>query len=119
MGVMLFRFAMTVRLSARRPVIAVTVKAVVGPAMTAAQRRPPERLAIDSADDATGDSADRTGDEKTGAGACRSTNHVGLRARRNRGDAQRSNRDQNKLFHRTLLHITQRMPVTRIETTFS
>src|SRR5271154_3792727 len=64
------------------PVAAVTMEAVVGPAMTSADRRTPERLAPDRPDHAADHGAGRTGNQQTRTGAGRGTHHVGARTRR-------------------------------------
>src|SRR5580704_10761331 len=61
---------------ARRPVVTMAVEAVVGPAMAAADRRAPERLAVNRADDAAGDRSDRTCDHETDSRPGRGTDHV-------------------------------------------
>src|SRR5580700_10781777 len=76
-----------------------TMEAVVGPAMAAADRRAPERLAIDRADDAAGHGADGTCDHETDARAGRRTDHVGVRARGCGCDRGECRGCQNKVTH--------------------
>jgi hypothetical protein len=59
---------------------AVPVKMIVGPALAAANRRTPERLAENAADDAADQGAGRPGDDETGSGPGRGSNHVGAGA---------------------------------------
>src|SRR5580693_3585298 len=99
---------MTESQSARRPVIAMAMEAVVGPAVAAADRRAPERLAVDRADNAAGDRADRTRDHETDAGAGRGTDHVGVRARGYGDDGGESGCCEKEVTHRAT-------PVTRYE----
>jgi hypothetical protein len=73
---------------------------IVGPAMAAAHRRPPERLAEDAADHATGYGAYRTGDKEAGSGAGAGADPVGARFRRgNHRDSRKRSCRQQKLFH--------------------
>jgi hypothetical protein len=57
------------------------VEVIVGPAVRAADRRTPERLAEDAADHAAGNGADRTGDEEAGSGTGPGANPVCARHR--------------------------------------
>src|SRR5580698_8843378 len=84
------------------------MEAVVGPAMAPADRRAPERLAVDRADDAAGDRSDRTRDHETDARTGRGADHVGLRARGCRGDRGESGCCQDEMTHRAT-------PITRYE----
>jgi hypothetical protein len=59
---------------------AVAMEMIVGPARTTADRRTPERLTENTADYATGDGADRTGDNEAGSGSCAGTDPIGARA---------------------------------------
>src|ERR1700693_3914645 len=88
--------------------VAMTMEAVVGPAVATADRRAPERLAIDRADDAAGDRTDRTRDHETDPRPGRGADHVGLRARGCRGDRGESGCCQNETMHRAT-------PITRYE----
>ena len=76
------------------------VEVIVGPAMCAADRRSPERLTEDAADHATGNGADRTGDEEAGSGTGPGANPVCTRHRHSYkyGGRERGRRQQ-KLFH--------------------
>src|SRR5579862_1856717 len=94
---------------ARRPMlVAMTVEAVVGPAMAPADRRAPERLAVDRADDAAGHCADGSCDHETDAGAGRGADHVGVGARGCRGKGGQNGCCHNKVTHRAA-------PITRYE----
>src|ERR1700682_2758623 len=88
--------------------VAVAMEAVVGPAVASADRRTPERLAVDRADDAAGHGTDWTGDHETDPRAGRGTDHVGVRARGCRGDGGESSCCHNKVTHRAT-------PITRYE----
>jgi hypothetical protein len=57
------------------------MEVIVGPAMSAADRRTPERLAEDAADHAAGHGADRTGDQEAGSCASAGANPVCTRHR--------------------------------------
>src|ERR1700730_3847423 len=80
--------------------VAMAMEAVVGPAVAAADRRTPERLAVDRADDAAPYRTDRTGDHETDPRAGRGTDHVGMGARGCRGNGGESGYCQNKMTHR-------------------
>src|SRR5580692_7250810 len=88
--------------------VAMAMEAVVGPAVAAANRRAPERLAVDGADDTAGDRTDRTRDHETDPRPGRGTDHVGAGARCCRGDRGESGYCHNKMTHRAT-------PITRYE----
>src|SRR5580700_3459945 len=88
--------------------VAVAMEAVVGPAVTSADRRAPERLAVDRADDAASHGTDRSCDHKTNARAGRGTDHIGVCARGCRGNGGESGCCQNEMTHRAT-------PITRYE----
>ena len=73
---------------------------IVGPAMRAADRRPPERLTENAADHAAGHGANRTGDEEASSRAGAGANPIGAcrRCSDSRGGRERSRRHK-KLFH--------------------
>src|SRR6202040_2046537 len=96
------------RLTRRPMLVAMAVEAVVGPAVASADRGAPKRLAINRADDATGDRTDWACDHETDPRAGRGPDHVGLRARGRRGDRGESGCCQNKVTHRAT-------PITRCE----
>src|SRR5580704_9602010 len=75
------------------------MEAVVSPAVAAADRRTPERLAVDRADDPAGNRTDRTRDHETDPRAGCGTDHVGMRARGCRGNGGESGGCQNKVTH--------------------
>src|SRR5580693_2071270 len=78
--------------------VAMAVEAIVGPAVAAADRRAPERLAVNRADDAAGDRTDWTRDHETDPRAGRGTDHVGA-GRGCGGDRGKSGGCQNKVTH--------------------
>src|SRR5580693_7884551 len=88
--------------------VAMAVEAIVGPAVAAADRRAPERLAVDRADDAAGNRTDRTRDYETDAGAGRGADHVGVGAWGCRDNGGESGYCHNKVTHRAT-------PITRYE----
>src|SRR5580700_51575 len=88
--------------------VAVAMEAVVGPAVAPADRRTPERLAVDRADDAARHRTDRSCDHKTDPRTGRGTDHVGVRARGGRGNGGKSGYCRNKMTHRAT-------PITRYE----
>src|SRR5580658_8768883 len=88
--------------------VAMAVEAIVGPAMAAADRRAPERLAVDRADDTAGDRTDWTRDHKADPRPGRRTDHVGVGARGGCGDRGESGCCQNEMTHRAT-------PITRYE----
>src|ERR1700692_4585192 len=88
--------------------VAMAMEAVVGPAVAAADRRAPERLAVDRTDDAAGHGADPACGHEPDASAGRGANHVGAGARGCRDDRGESGCCHNKMTHRAT-------PITRYE----
>jgi hypothetical protein len=76
------------------------MEVIVGPAMCAADRRPPKRPAKNATDHAAGHGANRTGNQKAGSGTGAGANPIGAcrRCGDSRGGHQRSRRQQ-KSFH--------------------
>ena len=78
---------------------AVPVKMVVGPALGAADRRTPERLAENAADDAANQGAGRPGDDEARSGPGRGSNHVGAGAWRRGDDRGKYGDPQHGITH--------------------
>ena len=76
------------------------MQVIIGPAMTAADRRSPERPAPDTANDAARHCANRTCDQEAGSGTSAGANPIctSRRRSRNRSGCEYS-RCQQKLFH--------------------
>jgi hypothetical protein len=86
--------------SARGPVAAMPVEAVVRPAMASADRGAPERLAPHGADYASGHSTHRARNNKASPGASCGADHVGVCGQRSRGDCGKCSRGQYEFTHR-------------------
>jgi hypothetical protein len=70
---------------------AVAAEGIVDPARSITDGRTPERLAENSADNPSGDRADRTGDHKARARSGSGANHIGAGHGRKHGRNQRRN----------------------------
>jgi hypothetical protein len=75
------------------------VKMIVGPARAAADRRAPERLAENAADDAAGNGADGTGNEEAGSRAGTGADPIGPRARRGQSCDNKRRHGKDKVPH--------------------